>query len=166
MRRGRGSLSCTTFGMSFSTISFLGKMPPHRRHQRQEPSKSSSEWSSMVSLVPQSCHALAKSRMTESFFSSTASVERKYLGFEVFRKSLPRVDATTMPMLFTQNYMRSWINHLSGKERQLHKAALQVVRSPASSPNASLLTGGTHRRRRSMYMRRRTQIWASLSFSS
>jgi DNA polymerase phi len=62
----------------------------------------------------------------ETFFSSTASLERKFLGFEIFRKTLPRVHADTMPMLFTQNFMRCWINHLASKDRQLHKAALQV----------------------------------------
>src|ERR1700728_49734 len=32
-----------------------------------------------------------------------------------------------MPMLFTKNFMRSWINHLSSHDRYLHKAAKQVV---------------------------------------
>lgn len=31
-------------------------------------------------------------------------------------------------MLFTKNFMRSWINHLSNSDRYLHKAARQVVR--------------------------------------
>ena len=32
-----------------------------------------------------------------------------------------------MPMLFTRNFMRSWINHLSNKDRYLHKIAQQTV---------------------------------------
>lgn len=32
-----------------------------------------------------------------------------------------------MPMLFTKNFMRSWINHLSKKDRHLHKIAQQTV---------------------------------------
>lgn len=30
-------------------------------------------------------------------------------------------------MLFTKNFMRTWINHLSKKDRYLHKVALQTV---------------------------------------
>ncbi|KAI5899852.1 uncharacterized protein SCHCODRAFT_02525003 [Schizophyllum commune H4-8] len=63
----------------------------------------------------------------DSLFSATASPHRKYWGFQVFQKALPRVDANTMPMLFTRNLMRSWINHLSHKDRYLHKIALQVA---------------------------------------
>ena len=65
---------------------------------------------------------------TESLFASTSSPERKYWGFQVFQKALPRVSADDMPMLFTKNFMRSWINHLSNSDRYLHKAARQVVR--------------------------------------
>ncbi|KAH9923929.1 DNA polymerase phi-domain-containing protein [Epithele typhae] len=63
----------------------------------------------------------------ESLFASTSSPERKYWGFQVFQKALPRVSAGDMPMLFTKNFMRSWINHLSNSERFLHKAARQVA---------------------------------------
>ncbi|KAG6841689.1 hypothetical protein C0991_008327 [Blastosporella zonata] len=63
----------------------------------------------------------------ESLFSSTASAERKYWGFQVFQKALPRVDQDTMPMLFTKNFMRTWINHLSKPDRYLHKIARQTV---------------------------------------
>ncbi|KZT74012.1 hypothetical protein DAEQUDRAFT_661194 [Daedalea quercina L-15889] len=63
----------------------------------------------------------------ESLFSSTSSPERKYWGFQVFTKALPRVSGDDMPMLFTKNFMRSWINHLSNSDRYLHKAARQVV---------------------------------------
>ncbi|KAI0373319.1 hypothetical protein BV20DRAFT_963165 [Pilatotrama ljubarskyi] len=63
----------------------------------------------------------------ESLFASTSSSERKYWGFQVFQKALPRVSADDMPMLFTKNFMRSWINHLSNSDRYLHKAARQVA---------------------------------------
>ncbi|EIW60756.1 DNA-directed DNA polymerase [Trametes versicolor FP-101664 SS1] len=63
----------------------------------------------------------------ESLFASTSSPERKYWGFQVFQRALPRVTADDMPMLFTKNFMRSWINHLSNSDRYLHKAARQVV---------------------------------------
>ncbi|KAH9842530.1 DNA polymerase phi-domain-containing protein [Rhodofomes roseus] len=63
----------------------------------------------------------------ESLFSNTSSPERKYWGFQIFTKALPRVSADDMPMIFTKNFMRSWINHLSKSDRYLHKAARQVV---------------------------------------
>ncbi|KAI0713431.1 DNA polymerase phi-domain-containing protein [Earliella scabrosa] len=63
----------------------------------------------------------------ESLFASTSSPERKYWGFQVFQKALPRVSGDDMPMLFTKNFMRSWINHLSNSDRYLHKAARQVA---------------------------------------
>ncbi|KAG6919948.1 hypothetical protein DXG01_013297 [Tephrocybe rancida] len=63
----------------------------------------------------------------ESLFSSTASAERKYWGFQVFQKALPRVNQDSMPMLFTKNFMRTWINHLSKPDRYLHKIARQTV---------------------------------------
>ncbi|KAJ7083833.1 DNA polymerase phi-domain-containing protein [Mycena crocata] len=63
----------------------------------------------------------------ESLFSATSSQERKYSGFQVFQKALPRVTENNMPMLFTKNFMRSWINHLSHPDRYLHKVAKQVT---------------------------------------
>ncbi|KAJ7273570.1 DNA polymerase phi-domain-containing protein [Mycena haematopus] len=63
----------------------------------------------------------------ETLFSATSSQERKYSGFQVFQKALPRVTEDNMPMLFTKNFMRSWINHLSHTDRYLHKVARQVA---------------------------------------
>lgn len=65
--------------------------------------------------------------ISESLFSSTASPERKYWGFQVFQKALHLVSEDNMPMLFTKNFMRTWINHLSKQDRYLHKAAKQTV---------------------------------------
>ena len=45
----------------------------------------------------------------------------------MFQKALPRVGRDDMPKLFTKNFMRTWINHLSKNDRYLHKAAKQVV---------------------------------------
>lgn len=66
--------------------------------------------------------------LAESLFSAAASPERKFWGFQIFQKALPRVSEADIPMLFTKNFMRSWINHLSNSDRYLHKAAKQVVR--------------------------------------
>ncbi|TFY61434.1 hypothetical protein EVG20_g7059 [Dentipellis fragilis] len=63
----------------------------------------------------------------ESLFASSASMERKYWGFEIFQKALPRVKAVDLPMLFTKNFMRTWINHLSHYDRYLHSFAKQIA---------------------------------------
>ncbi|KAG2365801.1 hypothetical protein BDR07DRAFT_1398137 [Suillus spraguei] len=64
----------------------------------------------------------------ETLFGVSSSPERKFWGFLVFKKALRRVDGTDLPMLFTKNFMRSWINHLSHKDRHLHKISLDVVK--------------------------------------
>ncbi|KAF8274212.1 DNA polymerase phi-domain-containing protein [Lactarius quietus] len=63
----------------------------------------------------------------ESLFSGSASNERKYWGFAIFKKALPRLKAVELPMLFTKNFMRTWINHLSHPDRYLHPFAKQIV---------------------------------------
>ncbi|KAJ7905348.1 hypothetical protein B0H14DRAFT_2659931 [Mycena olivaceomarginata] len=86
----------------------------------------SSELSSMVCWLA-SFGLLYMLTVLESLFSATSSQERKYSGFQVFQKALPRVTEDNMPMLFTKNFMRSWINHLSHTDRYLHKVAKQVA---------------------------------------
>ncbi|KAH8108174.1 DNA polymerase phi-domain-containing protein [Cristinia sonorae] len=83
---------------------------------------------------PNSAHSASKSfpeffriLVDESLFAASSSAERKYWGFQVFRKSLSRASAADTPMLFTKNFMRTWINHLSNSDRYLHKAAKQVA---------------------------------------
>ncbi|KAJ4488037.1 DNA polymerase phi-domain-containing protein [Lentinula aciculospora] len=63
----------------------------------------------------------------ETLFSITSSPERKYWGFQIFQKALHLVSEDNMPMLFTKNLMRTWINHLSKQDRYLHKAAKQTA---------------------------------------
>lgn len=65
----------------------------------------------------------------ESLFAPASSDGRKLWGFEVFRLSISRVPASELPRLFTPNFMRSWVNHLSKPDRYLHKAAKLVVSS-------------------------------------
>ena len=82
-------------------------------------------------MVSAKCHAQSSCYLTstaESLFSSTSSPQRKYWGFQVFQRALTRVTEVNMPMLFTKNFMRSWINHLSKRDRYLHKIAQQTVR--------------------------------------
>jgi len=71
----------------------------------------------------------------DTLFGPSSSPERKFWGFLVFKKALSRVDSADLPMLFTKNFMRCWMNHLSQKDRHLHKISQDVVRwfSPVSS---------------------------------
>ncbi|GJJ11974.1 hypothetical protein Clacol_006212 [Clathrus columnatus] len=65
----------------------------------------------------------------DSLLSATSSDGRKLWGFELFRLSLSKVSASDLPRLFTANFMRSWVNHLSKPDRYLHKAAKLVASS-------------------------------------
>jgi DNA polymerase phi len=64
----------------------------------------------------------------DSLFGNTSSPERKYWGFQVFERALPLVDAASVPLVFTPNFMRSWINNLSSSDRHLHKAAVSAAK--------------------------------------
>ncbi|KAG8764681.1 DNA-directed DNA polymerase [Ceratobasidium sp. 428] len=63
----------------------------------------------------------------ESLFAATSSSERKSWGFQVFEHALSILPPTEFQYLFTPNFMRSWINHLSSADRILHKAAKKAA---------------------------------------
>jgi DNA polymerase phi len=65
----------------------------------------------------------------ESLFANTSSPQRRFWGFSVFSRALPLVDNAQMPLLFTPNFMRCWMNNLSSPDRYLHKAALGIAKS-------------------------------------
>jgi DNA polymerase phi len=74
-------------------------------------------------------------RYTESLFAGSASNERKYWGFVIFQRALPRIKAADLQMLFTKNFMRTWINHLSHVDRYLHSFAKQIASTDTTSCN-------------------------------
>lgn len=63
----------------------------------------------------------------ESIFSATSSPERKYTGFQLIELALKEAPDSSKPHLFTKNFIRTWINQLSKKDRYLHKAALKLA---------------------------------------
>ncbi|KAG8828577.1 DNA-directed DNA polymerase [Serendipita sp. 399] len=63
----------------------------------------------------------------EQFFSSTASSERKYIGFQVVDSAVKRSPPSVLPHLFTKNFVRTWINQLAKRDRYLHKAAVRLA---------------------------------------
>lgn len=79
----------------------------------------------------------------ESLFANTASAERKYWGFQVFERALPKLPASSMPLIFTPNFMRSWINNLSSADRHLHKAAMSAARVVQEQVKANPAAGIT-----------------------
>ena len=87
-----------------------------------------------------SCETLFSSIIyrPESLFSGSASNERKYWGFVIVQRVMPRIKAADLPMLFTKNFMRTWINHLSHFDRYLHSFAKQIASLDASYPLSSV----------------------------
>lgn len=69
-----------------------------------------------------------KVTVDETLFAPSSSPQRKYWGFEIISKALPLLSDSTLPLLFTQNFMKCWMNHLSGEDRYLHKAALRIAK--------------------------------------
>ena len=120
-----GNPSFTLSGPSSWICCYLRAKTPLLR----APSETFGLQSLMVRHCPRGNCSLSHGCAIESFFSSTSSPERKYWGFQLFQKALPRIrDPQDLPFLFTKNFMRSWINHLSKSDRYLHKIALSVVR--------------------------------------
>jgi DNA polymerase phi len=52
----------------------------------------------------------------------------------IVQRVLPRVTAADLPTLFTKNFMRTWINHLSHFDRYLHSFAKHIASLDASYP--------------------------------
>ncbi|KAI8329969.1 DNA polymerase phi-domain-containing protein [Chlamydoabsidia padenii] len=62
-----------------------------------------------------------------NLFHQQASHGRKYWGFQVVNKVLPQLSTDQMPLIFTENFMRTFINNLSSSVRFLNKAARQTA---------------------------------------
>ena len=62
-----------------------------------------------------------------TMFDLNASHGRKYWGFQLVEKVLRRLSPEQMPLIFTANFMRTFINNLSSEDRFLNKAARHTV---------------------------------------
>lgn len=60
-------------------------------------------------------------------FDKNSSHGRKFWGFQLVEKVLRRLSSDQMPLIFTANFMRSFINNLSSEDRFLNRAARQTV---------------------------------------
>ncbi|KAG4304561.1 hypothetical protein PORY_001954 [Pneumocystis oryctolagi] len=63
----------------------------------------------------------------ESFFSATSSLERKFWGFQIFNLILSKIEISNIPCMFSKNFMRCFINHLSNEDRYLNKISNKVL---------------------------------------
>ncbi|KAG0373315.1 DNA-directed DNA polymerase [Mortierella sp. AD032] len=62
-----------------------------------------------------------------TLFDSSSSHERKYWGFQIFEKVLPVLGEDQIPLVFTTNFMRCFVNNLSSEDRFLNKAAKHTM---------------------------------------
>ncbi|KAF9185678.1 DNA-directed DNA polymerase [Haplosporangium sp. Z 767] len=62
-----------------------------------------------------------------TLFDSSSSHERKFWGFQIFEKVLPVLAEDQIPLVFTTNFMRCFVNNLSSEDRFLNKAAKHTM---------------------------------------
>ena len=63
------------------------------------------------------------------FSEQRATHGRKALGFAIFREMLPGLQGDQATVLFSHNFMRSFITNLSSPKNYLHKAASETLRT-------------------------------------
>lgn len=63
----------------------------------------------------------------DTMFDKNASHGRKFWGFQLVEKVLRRLSPDQMPLIFTANFMRTFINNLSSEDRFLNRAARHTV---------------------------------------
>jgi hypothetical protein len=124
-RQGPGNPLLILFGIFYLII--ISPMRQARSKQRKAPFTSFSELQLKVKYYLYQ-QAFSHS-ILESFFSTTASAERKYTGFQLVESGLKKAPLNVIPQFFTPNFLRTWINQLSNHDRYLHKIALKLVRT-------------------------------------
>ncbi|KAG5437856.1 hypothetical protein PCANB_000571 [Pneumocystis canis] len=63
----------------------------------------------------------------ESLFSAASSLEKKFRGFQIFNLTLPQIEISNISFMFSKNFMRCFINHLSNEDRYLNKISNKVL---------------------------------------
>ncbi|GHJ85594.1 hypothetical protein NliqN6_1996 [Naganishia liquefaciens] len=84
-----------------------------------------------------------KAVVDDTLFSPSSTPQRKFWGFEIFSKVLPLLPKEDVPLIFSQNFMKCWMNHLSSEDRYLHKAALKLARELQEITKSNPLVGFT-----------------------
>lgn len=83
-------------------------------------------WDTVVESTVSRCVFLT----VDGFFAASSSLERKYLGYQLFLMFLPRIPADLVPALFSKNFLRCLVNHSSSGDRYLNKVAKKSVPTP------------------------------------
>ncbi|KAH8550146.1 DNA polymerase phi-domain-containing protein [Umbelopsis sp. PMI_123] len=68
-----------------------------------------------------------KVTVDESLFVANTSHERKYWGFQLVEKAMTHVPTEQIVFVFTDNFMRTFINNMSSEDRFLSKAARHTM---------------------------------------
>jgi DNA polymerase phi len=68
-----------------------------------------------------------RAAVDESLFEANASHERKYWGFQLVEKAMKQVPTEQIVFVFTENFMRTFINNMSSEDRFLSKAARHTM---------------------------------------
>jgi len=63
----------------------------------------------------------------DGLFAASSSLERKYLGYQLFLAFLPQIPEELVAFLFTSNFLRCLVNHSASGDRYLNKAAKKAV---------------------------------------
>lgn len=78
-------------------------------------------------------------RKIETLFAASSSEERKYWGFLLFQRIIPKAPVKVLSNVFTKNLMRCLINQLASPDRYLHRAAERstkaILARARSNPN-------------------------------
>jgi DNA polymerase phi len=93
---------------------------------------------SLWETVVESTHHHATVLIVDGLFSGDPSLERKYLGYQLFLAFLPQLPEDLVGDLFTPNFLRSLVNNAASGDRYLNKAAKKSVLLPASSLTLAL----------------------------
>lgn len=115
----------TKLALYFQSLSSATEQSEHKskKHKSKKSKNDSSSESGFITL-----DEFWKAVIDEGFFSSSASNERKYWGFEVHSLFLQVLTSSEdVKALFSPNFMRSLVNQLSQKDRYLHKIAQKTV---------------------------------------
>ena len=73
----------------------------------------------------------------DGMFAESASLERKFCGFQLFSMFLPEISSDHISELFHSNFLRCLANHASNNDRYLNKAAKKAVYYYVNCPDFS-----------------------------
>jgi DNA polymerase phi len=103
-----------------------------------EKSKEIVGFKSLWDTVVESIHVWGGCLIVDGFFADSSSLERRYLGYQLFLMFLPRIQENLVPALFSENFLRCLVNNSSAGDRYLSKIAKKSVRPLLIYANTAL----------------------------